>query len=196
MSDSKTKLKEKLELLYREIYFAKSQYIVFELICKDFSKYENYSEINIAIIDALEYSIFSKLTKIYDKNKNSITLYTILSTIDCDSTINNNNPNLIKFAFDNKQKIDDMKCLEKLKTMRDKNIAHLDKGYPNGLKSLKFNEIINLKELENLINFAYNLIKDLLEKLYKIKILENKKFDIIKLQYNNGIKRSSKKWMR
>ena len=86
-----------------------------------------------------------------------------------------------------------MKCLEKLKTMRDKNIAHLDKGYPNGLKSLKFNEIINLKELENLINFAYNLIKDLLEKLYKIKILENKKFDIIKLQYNHGIKRSSKK---
>lgn len=58
---------------------------------------------------------------------------------------------------------------------------------------MKFNEKINLKELENLINFAYNLIKDLLEKLYKIEILENKKFDIIKLQYNNGIKRSSKK---
>ena len=95
MNDYKIKLKEKLELLFREIYFAKSQYIVFDLMCKDFSKYENYKEINITIIDALEYSILSKLTKIYDIDTDSITLYTILNIIECDSAINNKNQNLI-----------------------------------------------------------------------------------------------------
>ena len=189
MCDSKIKLKEKLELIYREIYFAKSQYIVFDLMYKDFSKYENYKEIDIAIIDALEYSIFSKLTKIYDKNINSITLYNILNMIYCDSTINNNNQELIKYALDNKQKIEKMKCLVKLKIMRDKNIAHLDKGYPNGLKSLKFDEIINLNELENLIDCAYNITRELYKKIYNIEINENEKIDIIKLQYNNIIKR-------
>lgn len=189
MCDSKIKLKEKLELIYREIYFAKSQYIVFDLMYKDFSKYENYKEIDIAIIDALEYSIFSKLTKIYDKNINSITLCNILSMIYCDSTINNKDHDLIKYALDNKQKIEEMECLGKLKIMRDKNIAHLDKGYPNGLKSLKFDEIINLNELENLIEFAYKLTKEMYRRIYHEEIFEDKKFDILRLQYNNGFKR-------
>lgn len=189
MNDSKIKLKEKLELLFREIYFAKSQYIVFDLMCKDFSKYENYKEINITIIDALEYSILSKLTKIYDIDTDSITLYTILNIIECDSAINNKNQNLIKYVMDIKKKIDGMDCVDKLKTMRDKNIAHLDKKYPNGLKNLKFDEIINLNELENLIEFAYKLTKELYRRIYQAEIFEDEKFDIIKLQYNNGFKR-------
>lgn len=189
MNDSKIKLKEKLELLFREIYFAKSQYIVFDLMCKDFSKYENYKEINITIIDALEYSVLSKLTKIYDIDTDSITLYTILNIIECDSAINNKNQNLIKYVMDIKKKIDGMDCVDKLKTMRDKNIAHLDKKYPNGLKNLKFDEIINLNELENLIEFAYKLTKELYRRIYQAEIFEDEKFDIIKLQYNNGFKR-------
>lgn len=189
MCDSKIKLKEKLELIYREIYFAKSQYIVFDLMCKDFSKYENYKEINITIIDALEYSILSKLTKIYDIDTSSITLYTLLNIIESDPTINEKKQDLIKYVQETKKKIDEKDCVNKLKTMRDKNIAHLDKKYPKGLKSLEFDEKINLNELEDLIDFAYNITKDLLKKLYKTEILENKKFEIIELQYNNGIKR-------
>ena len=57
------------------------------------------------------------------------------------------------------------------------------------MKSLEFDEKINLNELDDLIDFAYNITKDLLKNYIKLKFLKTKNLKIIELQYNNGIKR-------
>ena len=76
----KEKFKSELWLLYREAYFAKSQYILFHDLYQLLLSNTSYRYFFLTIFDSLEFSILLKLTKIYDEDpdKQSITLLHII----------------------------------------------------------------------------------------------------------------------
>ena len=180
----KESIRERFELLYREVFFAKEQYFIFNDICMNgySEKYKNY---NICIFDALEYSILMKLAKIYDNDNNndSITLYYMLKTVQCNKEINKNNSIIKKFAQDNLQKLDDMNSLNGLKILRDKNVAHLDKHYSEGMKSINKANVFPYNDLETLIEFAVNLVKEAFHLIYKETIFDDSKFKQLEIDY-------------
>ena len=178
-------IRERIELLYREIFFAKEQYIVFNDMCFNMN-IEKYKVYNICIIDALENSIIMKLAKIYDNDikNDSITFYYVLNAIQCNKKFNKNDPTIIKFAEDNLKKLQNMNVLDRLKTIRDKNIAHLDKKYSEGIKSINKKSEFHYNDLEILIDFALNLIKNIFHLVYKETLLDDSKFKVLKLEYN------------
>lgn len=178
-------IRERFELLYREIFFAKEQYFIFNDICMN-GYSEKYKVYNICIFDALEYSILMKLAKIYDNDNNndSVTLYYMLNAIQCNKKLNNNDPIIIKFAENKLKELENMNSLDKLKTLRDKNIAHLDKRYPEGMKSINKKSVFPYNDLELLINFADNLIKNVFHLVYKETLLDDSKIKVLELEYN------------
>ena len=187
MEIEKKIIKERFELLYREIFFAKQQYMIFDMIIRKCIDSDNYKEIIIANIEALETSIIMKLAKIYDEDKDSITLYYMLNTIQSLKIINKNDKLIIQYAVEKLEKLRKIQAQYKIKLARDKNIAHLDKEYYLGLKSINAKDIISLVDLKELIGFAYDTIKETFMKIYKEEILEQKKFEIIELQANSII---------
>ena len=94
-------IKERFELLYREVFFAKEQFIILDDIYYNgvIEEYENY---DICIFDALEYSILMKLAKIYDNDDrdDSVTLYYMLNTLQSNAKLNKKDSTIIKFAQD------------------------------------------------------------------------------------------------
>lgn len=178
-------IRERFELLYREIFFAKEQYFIFNDVCMN-GYSEKYKVYNICIVDALEYSLLMKLAKIYDNDNNndSVTLYYMLNAIQCNKKLNNNDPIIIKFAENKLKELENMNSLDKLKTLRDKNIAHLDKRYPEGMKSINKKNVFPYNDLETLINFAVDLIKNIFHLVYKEEILDDSQFKVLELEYN------------
>lgn len=178
-------IRERFELLYREIFFAKEQYYIFNDICMN-GYSEKYKVYNICILDALEYSLLMKLAKIYDddNNNDSITLYYMLNAIQCNKKLNKNDPIIIKFAENKLNELKDMDSLNKLKTLRDKNIAHLDKRYSEGMKSINKKNIFPYNDLELLINFADTLIKNVFHLVYKETLLDDSKLKVLEREYN------------
>ena len=148
-------IKERFELLYREVFFAKEQFIILDDIYYNgvIEEYENY---DICIFDALEYSILMKLAKIYDNDDrdDSVTLYYMLNTLQSNAKLNKKDSTIIKFAQDKLKELLNINSLDKLKRIRDKNVAHLDKQFPKGIKSIKYPYELSYKELKELLNFV------------------------------------------
>lgn len=179
------KTKEELKILYREIYLAKSQYIIFLNLYNDLLRLNSSDKLiytKKAVFDALEYSVFLKLSKIYDEDKTaqSITLYNILNRIQCNRELNKLNKRIIKYVEKNLEKIKEKGS--KIKFFRDKNIAHLDKKYKIGLKGLHQDCPLTLDDLEELINIAYNIIKSLLKLVFSEDYGNDKDFEFIQLE--------------
>lgn len=184
----KEQLKNELLLLYRESYFAKAQFI---LLYKTYNEIlSNNSCIKYAlhtVFDALEFSVLLKLTKIYDTDpdKQSITLLHIFNKVQCIKELNNNDEKIKKYVSKILEEIIDNKEIEKIKICRDKVVSHMDKKYPNGLLSLKAEELIDFKLLEKYSDYAYMTIKTLYELVYNEPLLDTKQFDILELECEN-----------
>lgn len=183
------KLKKRIDLLYREIFFAKSQYLLFDRMCMDFSKMPKYKEYYCSVIDGLQYSLFMKLAKIYDNdfNNDSITVFYMLNCVQCNKLLNKKNSEIIKYAKSELEKLENMKALDKLKTLRDKNVAHLDKSYDLGIKSFKADEIPAYNEIPILLDYAHNIIIEIYKLVFGEQIEDSKKFEMVELQYNSII---------
>lgn len=181
--------KKRVDLLYREIFFAKSQYILFDRMCMDFSKMPNYKEYYCSIIDGLQYSLFMKLAKIYDNDfkNDSITVFYMLKCVQCNKFLNKKNSEIIKYVETELEKLENMKVLDRLKTLRDKNVAHLDKLYDLGIKSFKANEVPTYNEIPILLDYAHNIITKIYKLVFGVQITDSKKFEVIELQYNSII---------
>lgn len=184
-------IKERFELLYREVFFAKEQFIILDDIYYNgvIEEYENY---DICIFDALEYSILMKLAKIYDNDDrdDSVTLYYMLNTLQSNAKLNKKDSTIIKFAQDKLKELLNINSLDKLKRIRDKNVAHLDKQFPKGIKSIKYPYELSYKELKELLNFALDVIKKVFYLVYKEQILDDSMFK--KLEFENRLIRNMK----
>lgn len=183
------KFKQEIIILYREAYFAKSQYIILMKVYKKIlnNQEEKCKYLLSSIFDALEYSVLLKLTKIFDKDESSesITLYTLLHKVQSCSELNNKDEKIKKFTQKELENLDNRKKdINDLKVYRDKNVSHLDKKYPRGLSSIPVENLINFEKIEEYTDLAYNNIKELYEKVLHEVILDDKQFEIIDIEYN------------
>lgn len=183
------KFKQEITILYREAYFAKSQYIILMKVYKKIlnNQEEKCKYLLSSIFDALEYSVLLKLTKIFDKDESSesITLYTLLHKVQSCSELNNKDEKIKKFTQKELENLDNRKKdINDLKVYRDKNVSHLDKKYPRGLSSIPVENLINFEKIEEYTDLAYNNIKELYEKVLHEVILDDKQFEIIDIEYN------------
>lgn len=186
----KEKFKSELWLLYREAYFAKSQYILFYEIYQLLLRNTSYRYFFSTIFDSLEFSILLKLTKIYDEDpdKQSITLLHIINKIQSNKVLNKNDYLIKKYLS---EVIEELKNNEeeiaKIKICRDKIVSHMDKKYPNGLLSLKPDETINFDLLKKYSYYAYDTLKKIYELVYNEKLSDSNQFKILELEYKDII---------
>lgn len=184
----KEQLKDEIILLFREAYFAKAQYFLLYKIYEEnlLNNKNNPKYLFATTFDALEFSVLLKLTKIYDTDprRQSITLIKILSKVQSNKELNNDNGVIKKYVDDilielNNKKIE----INKIKTCRDKVVSHMDKNYRLGLLSLKCNEQITFDLLKEYSDYAYNILKKLYELVYNEVLLDSKQFEILELEY-------------
>ena len=159
------RFKKTIELLFKDLMYAKEQFYIFKDICMN-SYYQKYDMYYTCIFDAIYNSILVKLAKIYDEDASgqSITIYKILNSVNSQKAYNKNDVAIIKY-IDGRLKIlnsDRYKSArENLKYMRDKSLAHYDKKYVCGLKSMKSEDKIKYNETADLIDFSYETIKEI-----------------------------------
>lgn len=188
----KEKFKSELWLLYREAYFAKSQYILFYDIYQLLLRNTSYKYFFSTIFDSLEFSILLKLTKIYDEDpdKQSITLLHIINKIQSNKVLNKDDSLIKNYLSEVTEKLKNNKGeITKIKTCRDKVVSHMDKKYPKGLLSLKPDEIINFDLLKKYSYYAYDTLKNIYELVYNEELSDTKQLEILKLEYENIIKK-------
>lgn len=185
----KEQLKDEIILLFREAYFAKSQYFLLDKIYKEILLNDENSRkyLLATTFDALEFSILLKLTKIYDADpdKQSVTLVHLLNKVQCNKVLNKNDNVIKKYVKDVLNEFNDKKDdINKIKTCRDKVVSHMDKNYRFGLLSLKCNEQITFDLLKEYSDYAYNILKKLYELVYnEVLLLDSKQFEILELEY-------------
>ena len=156
------------DLIYKTIVHCKLQLDLLNRYVDDYLKYN--SPQSALIYDALKTSLLIKLGKILDDDstRKSITIFYILNTIQSDKIINNKNQDIIKYAEKSRENIIDKYgfILSKIKTTRDKTIAHLDKKYIEGYHSLKYNDALTVYEIKEIIYFLLDLLNNLKKQLY------------------------------
>ena len=163
-------LEQKLNSIYKEIYFARIQW---DLFCELYNKQEEHNYIWGAMIDAMEYSALIKLSKVYEKRNDTNNLIKLLNDIKSLGIIDNNN--LLNKVEEIKKKITENDSVGKLIKQRNKRIAHIDIKYiwP---KYLNPNSgFLSIKEVPILLDNAITIITD----LYKIVFDKNINFDRI-----------------
>ena len=181
------KTKDELSLLYREIYLAKSQYVVFENIYNNLlnsSENDKLIHTKKSVFDALEYSILLKLAKIYDIDDSgqSLTLHKILNKIQCTKILNKDNEKIKHYVQEKLNILIDDELVKKIKFFRDKNVAHLDKTYKIGLKGMHKDCPLTLNDIKTLLENAYDIIKTLLKSVFSTDYGSDKIFEIIQLE--------------
>lgn len=185
----KGQFKVEVSLLYREAYFAKMQYILlYKLYNEILKNNENFKYVYGSIFDALEFSVLSKLTKIYDTDtdKQSITLLHVFNKLQSCKELNNNDPKIKKFTLEILKELKSKdKEIEKIKVCRDKIVAHLDKKYPRGLLSLSADEQLNFEILKESSYYAYEKLKKLYELAFNEELLDTKQFEFLELELND-----------
>lgn len=184
----KEQLKDEIILLFREAYFAKAQYFLLYKIYEEnlLNNKNNPKYLFATTFDALEFSVLLKLTKIYDTDprRQSITLIKILSKVQSNKELNNDNGVIKKYVDDILTELNNKKIeINKIKTCRDKVVSHMDKNYRLGLLSLKCNEQITFDLLKEYSDYAYNILKKLYELVYNEVLLDSKQFEILELEY-------------
>ena len=184
----KEQLKDEIILLFREAYFAKAQYFLLYKIYEEnlLNNKNNPKYLFATTFDALEFSVLLKLTKIYDTDprRQSITLIKILSKVQTNKELNNDNGVIKKYVDDILTELYNKKIeINKIKTCRDKVVSHMDKNYRLGLLSLKCNEQITFDLLKEYSDYAYNILKKLYELVYNEVLLDSKQFEILELEY-------------
>lgn len=184
----KEQLKDEIILLFREAYFAKAQYFLLYKIYEEnlLNNKNNPKYLFATTFDALEFSVLLKLTKIYDTDprRQSITLIKILSKVQSNKELNNDNGVIKKYVDDILTELNNKKIeINKIKTCRDKVVSHMDKNYRFGLLSLKCNEQITFDLLKEYSDYAYNILKKLYELVYNEVLLDSKQFEILELEY-------------
>ena len=184
----KEQLKDEIILLFREAYFAKAQYFLLYKIYEEnlLNNKNNPKYLFATTFDALEFSVLLKLTKIYDTDprRQSITLINILSKVQSNKELNNDNGVIKKYVDDILTELNNKKIeINKIKTCRDKVVSHMDKNYRLGLLSLKCNEQITFDLLKEYSDYAYNILKKLYELVYNEVLLDSKQFEILELEY-------------
>lgn len=184
----KEQLKDEIILLFREAYFAKAQYFLLYKIYEEnlLNNKNNPKFLFATTFDALEFSVLLKLTKIYDTDprRQSITLIKILSKVQSNKELNNDNGVIKKYVDDILTELNNKKIeINKIKTCRDKVVSHMDKNYRLGLLSLKCNEQITFDLLKEYSDYAYNILKKLYELVYNEVLLDSKQFEILELEY-------------
>ena len=155
----KEQLKDEIILLFREAYFAKAQYFLLYKIYEEnlLNNKNNPKYLFATTFDALEFSVLLKLTKIYDTDprRQSITLIKILSKVQSNKELNNDNGVIKKYVDDILTELNNKKIeINKIKTCRDKVVSHMDKNYRLGLLSLKCNEQITFDLLKEYSDYA------------------------------------------
>lgn len=182
-----TDTKEELEILYREIYLAKCQYIIFEKLYDNLLNNNPNDKLLITkkgIFDAVEYSVLLKLAKIYDidKSRQSITLYHMLNKIQCEKELNKNDEKIKKYVKEKLENLQNDEIIRNIKVFRDKNIAHLDKDYKIGLKGIHKECDLTFNDIKILLNKAYEIIKILFKLVLSIDYGNDKDFEILQLE--------------
>ena len=180
-------IEKELTLLYWELYFAKHQYYIFDRLYKDLlntDTNDNLYYVKISTFDALEYSILLKLTKVYDKDNQSVTLYNILSKIQSNPAINKKDKTITEFCENKLETLSQNNSISTLKYYRDKNISHLDKHHLDGLKNMGKENIFKYEEIIKLIDFTFDTINELFH-LFNINISDNKCFELLSLELDS-----------
>lgn len=188
----KEKFKSELWLLYREAYFAKSQYILFHDLYQLLLSNTSYRYFFLTIFDSLEFSILLKLTKIYDEDpdKQSITLLHIINKIQSNKVLNKDDSLIKNYLSEVIEKLkNNEEEIAKIKICRDKVVSHMDKKYPKGLLSLKPDETINFDLLKKYSYYAHDTLKKIYELVYNEELLDSNQFKILELEYKEIIKK-------
>lgn len=164
------KFEENLDCIYRNIYYAKMHYNLLKKMFDDYKDKGEYKDISICIIDSLEDSCFIKLGKIYKEDNQSITIQKLLKKIQSDKNINNNDKSIIEYAKNKIEEINNSELVFKIINMRDRYYTHIDKRNSNGILSFSKDEVLNMEELKQLVQFTF----DIVEYIY-INIIKNNK---------------------
>ncbi len=156
---------ERFELLYREIYFARHEMILLNKIIENYNSESKYKELICVIYEALHTSIFIKMAKIYeiDSTNRTITIFYMLKAIQSNKDINHNDKKIIDYVEKELDKINNNEFVNKLKTIRDKYEAHLDKSHSKGIRSISQKDTIMYKELQDIVEKTYTIICNLLD---------------------------------
>lgn len=190
----KEKLKTKLDLLYQELLSAE---VNNNLTKELFFVYDNFKEYNMVFnytIHAYQSSTILALFKIYDidQHNESITLKHILNSIFSKKEINDNNNEMKKYVDEKLKELNSSQINEKLNIMRNKYYAHLDKKYEKGMQSFSKEEMITFQEVNDLINNAKKIIKDIYFYIYGLKYNDNNLIETIKIQIDSIIDNMNK----
>ena len=181
------KFKQSFELLYREIELASLEYAIYEKLLKNKLQKPKYQITKGYIIDALKNSFVIKLAKVLDNDssKESITIFYILNRLQSDKEINNKIGDLISFSSNTLQYLNNnyQNIMNKIKTTRDKNIAHLDKKYYKGYSQLKPESNLTTDEINEILNYLIGIMNDLNNLIFKSAI----KVEIIKQDLNKEL---------
>lgn len=165
------RFKQSFELLYREIVLSNFEYTIFKHLLKSKLKNEKYKITKGYIIDALKNSFLIKLAKALDNDstKASITIFYILNRLQSDKTMNNKSDNLITFSENALQYLNNnyQDIMNKIKTTRDKNIAHLDKKYYKGYKQLTPESYLIPHEINEILNYLMGIMQELNKLIFK-----------------------------
>lgn len=165
------RFKQSFELLYREIVLSNFEYTIFKHLLKSKLKNEKYKITKGYIIDALKNSFLIKLAKALDNDstKASITIFYILNRLQSDKTMNNKSDNLITFSENALQYLNNnyQDIMNKIKTTRDKNIAHLDKKYYKGYKQLTPESHLIPHEINEILNYLMGIMQELNKLIFK-----------------------------
>lgn len=181
------KFKQSFELLYREIELASLEYAIYEKLLKNKLQKPKYQITKSYILDALKNSFVIKLAKVLDNDssKESITIFYILNRLQSDKEINNKIGDLISFSSNTLQYLNNnyQNIMNKIKTTRDKNIAHLDKKYYKGYSQLKPESNLTTDEINEILNYLIGIMNDLNNLIFKSAI----KVEIIKQDLNKEL---------
>lgn len=185
------KVKKQVELLFKECYFAKQQFILFEKLINDYNLESPYRPIIVAIVEALETSILIKMAKVYDNDKKeeAITLRYVLNTFFLEKQFNKDDEKIIECIKSDMKEIQSRK-VKKLKILRNKYGAHLDRKYEEGMKSIhkknKENQMY-WKELKDIVSNTYEISKHCMQIIGK-PIPKQDLTDKIEIQYEKIMK--------
>lgn len=188
-NELREKFKQEITYLFKEAYLAKAQYVVLNNVFEEYLKgCKEYQYLIVTIFDALEFSILSKLTKIYDDDldKQSITILHVFNKVQCCKLLNEDNNAIKEFVLKIIKEIEEKNVdISKIKNCRDKVVAHIDKKYPKGLLSMKPEEQLNFDLLREYSEYAYEKIKKLYELIYGNELFDTKQFEILEKEYES-----------
>lgn len=166
--------KEYINKIYKEVFYLKGQFIVFNELYNYLMKNnkENIELIGV-IFDSLEFSILLKLANLYDMHPQCISLVKIFNLLQNNKELLSNKQ-LKSFINQTLNIINTEKDLveniKNLKTIRDKGVSHFEKKENGDIKRISTSCGFDLMNIKQLADFSYDTIIELYYLLYNEKI--------------------------